>query len=122
MTPDDFLALAREQAARPDAAERHWRSVALAAQDAVHTLVATSLGLDPAAFSGSARAVTDALFGAPLAALPEFLRLARRHWNTLWLTRLRAERDLKEPLAALDAQLSLALAERIFAARRAGLQ
>jgi hypothetical protein len=119
-SPDAFLTLAREMAEAGD--ERHWRESARCSHDAVHTVVAAALGLDPATFSGNPRAVADALFGASLASLPDFVRLARRHWNTLWLARLRAERDLADTVTQADAKLSLELAERVFAARRSGLQ
>jgi hypothetical protein len=88
----------------------------------VHGLIAAALGLDPATISGKTRAVAPGLFGASLAALAQFLGLPPRHWNTLWLARLRAERDLGDTVSQAEARLSLELAERIFAARRAGLQ
>ena len=64
----------------------------------------------------------EALFAIDQNGAPEFLKLARRHWNTLWLVALRAERSLDETVPESEAQLSLALAERIFAARTAALQ
>jgi len=121
-TPEDFLQLAREAVAAPAPQERHWREAVRCAHDGVYMLVAGALALDPATFSGGHRAVGEALFAHPRSSLPEFLRLARRHWNTLWLARVRAERDLEDAVGEADARLSLSMAEAVFAARKAALQ
>ncbi|HYC02077.1 MAG TPA: hypothetical protein VED40_02220 [Azospirillaceae bacterium] len=121
-TPEEFLELARESVDRPGAQERHWRDATRCAHDAVYMTVAGALALDTATFSGSHRAVGEALFAQPRSGLTGFLRLARRHWNTLWLARLRAERDLEDAVGEADARLSILIAESILAARRSELQ
>ncbi len=122
MLPEHYLALAREALASPQAGEAHWRAATRFAYDAVFLTVAAAVGLDPTTFAGNTRAVREALTAADTASAPAFIRLARRHWSTLWLASLRAERGLDEPVPLADAKLSVALAERVLAARTAGLQ
>ena len=122
MSPDHYLSLAREVIATPGGAERHWRAATRFAYDAVFLLVAGAVGLDPTTFAGNTRAVREALTAADTASAPAFIRLARRHWNTLWLASLRAERGLDEPVSQADAKLSVALAEKVLVSRTAGLQ
>ncbi len=121
MLPEHYLALARESSTALSG-EGRWCATARFAYDAVFHMVAGTVGLDPATFAGNTRAVREALFAADLDGGPAFLTLARRHWNTLWLVALRAERSLDESVPESEARLSLALAERIFAARAVGLQ
>lgn len=122
MLPDHYLALARETLASPHAGEPHWRAAARFAYDAVFLTVAVAVDRDPTTFAGNPRAVREALSMADTASAPAFIALARRYWNTLWLTSLRAERGLDEPVSLADARLSVALAERVLTARAAGLQ
>jgi len=122
MSPDHYLSLAREAIATPGGAERHWRAATRFAYDAVFLLVAGAVDLDPTTFAGNTRAVREALAGANTADAPAFIKLARRHWNTLWLAGLRAERALDDTVTEAEARLCVALAERVFAARTAGLQ
>lgn len=122
MLPDHYLALAREALASPQAGEPHWRAATRFAYDAVFLTVAAAVGLDPTTFAGNTRAVREALTVADTASAPAFIGLARRHWNTLWLASLRAERGLDDPVSQAEARLSVALAERVLSARTAGLQ
>ena len=119
MAHEDPLGLARELLDRPDAAERHWREAAIVAHRALHHLVAAHLGLDPATFAGTSRAVGEALAALDPANVPEFMRLARRHFITTWITAERAATRPGEPFAARDARLVLGYAEAVLAARAA---
>ena len=116
MTPYSFLELARELLSAPGAAERHWRTVAVAAHHAVHHAVAAEIGLDASAFSGTHRAVVDVLNQTPVDAVGARLKLAKRHLMTLWLMRERAERRLDDSFGPDEAALCLAYAEAILAA------
>lgn len=122
MTPEDYLTLARDALNAPAAGEAQRRAAVRFAYDSLFLSVAGWLGLDPATFAGNDRAVREALFAGAMDEAPPFLRLARRHWNTLWLASLRGQRALGESITETDARLSLALAEQVFAARSAGLQ
>lgn len=121
MLPENYLALARETLAGPGN-EGRWRAATRFAYDAVFLMVASAVDLDPTTFAGNSRAVREALFALDASRTPAFLGLARRHWNTLWLASLRAERALDDPVIEEEARLCIALAERIFAARSAALQ
>ncbi|WP_207458258.1 hypothetical protein [Azospirillum sp. SYSU D00513] len=122
MTPEDYLTLARDALNAPAAGEAQRRAAVRFAYDSLFLSVAGWFGLDPATFAGNDRAVREALFAGGMDEAPPFLRLARRHWNTLWLASLRGQRALGESITETDARLSLALAEQVFAARSAGLQ
>jgi hypothetical protein len=122
MTPEDYLTLARDALNAPQAGEGQRRAAMRFAYDSLFLSVAGCFGLDPATFAGNDRAVREALFAADMAEAPAFLRLARRHWNSLWLASLRAQRSLDESIPEADARLCLVLAEQVFAARAAGLQ
>ncbi|MGQ9368426.1 hypothetical protein [Azospirillum sp. ST 5-10] len=119
MRPEHPLALARAMLATAD--EAHWRAATRFAHDAVYLAVSGAVGRDPDTFAGNPRSVRDALWAADPATAPAFLGLARRHWNTLWLASLRAERALDESVTRAEAQLCVALAEQILAARSASL-
>jgi len=119
MKPEALIALAHGLIAQPDADEPHWRQAAAAAHRAVHLLVAAHLGLDPATFAGTSRAVAEALATIDPTHAPAFIRAARRHFTTGWLARERAEARLAEPFTARDARLCLAYADLVFAARAA---
>ena len=119
MKPDALLALARDLLAADGAAEPQWREAAIAAHRAIHHLVAAHLGLDPATFAGTPRAVREALSVVDPAHAPAFMRAARRHFTTTWLAGERAASQLGEPFSARDALMSLAYAEFVFAARAA---
>jgi hypothetical protein len=116
---DDHLELARALVAAPDAGERHWREAAIVAHRALHHLAAAHLGLDPATFAGTPRAVGEALAALDPAAAPAFMRLARRHFITTWIAAERAASRPGEPFGARDARLALAYAETVIAARAA---
>lgn len=118
--PDRFLALARTAADGPG--EEHWRMAMRCSFDAVFHLIAGVTELDPATFAGNTRAVREALFALDPAVSPKFVAQARRHWNTLWLASLRAERSLDEAVTADDARLSVALASGVLAEWTARLQ
>jgi hypothetical protein len=119
MKPDALLALARALLAAEDATEPQWRESAIAAHRAIHHLVAAHLGLDPATFAGTPRAVREALSVVDPAHAPAFIRAARRHFTTTWLAGERAASRLGEPFTARDALATLAYAEFVFAARAA---
>jgi len=111
---DDLIGLAHELLSTPGAGEPHWREAAIVAHRALHHLVAGHLGLDPATFAGTPRAVGEALAALDPAAAPAFMRLARRHFVTSWITAERAQTRAAEPFGARDAY-----AELVFAARAA---
>jgi hypothetical protein len=117
--PDALLQLARDLLGAPDAGEPQWREAAIVAHRAIHHLVAAHLGLDPATFAGTPRAVREALSAIDPAQAPGFMRVARRHFTTTWLAGERAASQLAEPFGARDALTSLAYAEFVFAARAA---
>jgi hypothetical protein len=117
--PDDLIGLARALIDAPDAGEPHWREAAAAAHRAIHLLVAAHLGLDPATFAGTPRAVGEALTSIDPANAPGFIRMARRHFTTTWIARERAETRPGEPFSRRDALLCLAYADTVFAARAA---
>jgi hypothetical protein len=119
MKPDDFIGLAHALIDAPDAGEPHWREAAAAAHRALHLLVAAHLGLDPATFAGTPRAVGEALAAVDPANAPGFIRIARRHFTTSWIARERAETRPGEPFSLRDARLCLAYADAVFAARAA---
>jgi hypothetical protein len=99
--------------------EPAWRAAAALAHRAVHLLVAAHLGLDPAGFGGTPRAVAEALAAADPTHAPAFIGVARRHFTTGWIAGERALGRLAEPFGARDARLSLAYADAVFAARAA---
>ena len=119
MKPDALLALAHALLAAPDAGEAHAREAAVLAHRAIHGLVAAHLGLDPASFAGTPRAVAEALAAVDPASAPEFIRVARRHFITTWIAGERAAQRIAEPFGVRDARLSLAYADTVFAARAA---
>jgi hypothetical protein len=119
MRPDDLLGLAHTLAAAQNAAEPQWREAAVLAHRAIHLLVAAHLGLDPASFAGTPRAVAEALSAIDPANAPGFIKIARRHFTTTWIAGERATQRIAEPFGARDAQLSLAYADAVFAARAA---
>ncbi len=119
MKPDALLALAHALAASSDADETHQREAAIVAHRAVHQLVAAHLGLDPAAFAGTSRALGEALAALDPAHAPAFMRIARRHFTTTWIAAERAANEPATPFGARDARLALAYADAVFAARAA---
>jgi HEPN domain-containing protein len=119
MIPDDLLSLARSLIAAPNAGEGHWREAARLAHRAVHHLVAAHLGLDPATFAGTERAVRETLSTIDPVHAPAFIREARRSITTSWIAAMRADNNLGEPFDERDARLCLAYAERVLAARAA---
>jgi len=119
MKPDELLGLARALIEAPEAGEPHWREAAVAAHRAIHLLVAAHLGLDPATFAGTPRAVGEALAAVDPATAPGFIRIARRHFTTTWIARERAETRPGEPFGRRDALRCLAYADAVFAARAA---
>ena len=118
MKPDALLAFARELASGPAPDERRWREALIVAHRAIHHLVAAHLGLDPATFAGTPRAVREALAALDPATAPDFIRIARRHFATSWIAAERAAGSAT-PVGARDAQLALAYADAVLAARAA---
>ncbi|MEJ0070402.1 MAG: hypothetical protein WDO24_18750 [Pseudomonadota bacterium] len=119
MKPDELIGLARALIDGPGATEPQWREAVVIAHRAIHLLVAAHLGLDPATFAGTPRAVGEALAAIDPAQAPGFIRAARRHFTTTWIARERAEWRPSEPFAERDARLCLAYAELVIAARAA---
>jgi hypothetical protein len=119
MKPEDLFALGRALIDAPGATEPMMREAVTLAHRAVHQLVAAHLGLDPATFAGTPRAVAEALAAIDPVHAPGFIRAARRHFTTLWIARERAELKPTEPFAERDARLCLAYAEFVIAARAA---
>lgn len=119
VAPADLLARAERLLAAPEAAEPDWRDAAALAHRALHHLVAAHLGLDPAGFAGSPRAVREALTAIEPVQAPGFIREARRHFASTWLTAERATQQLDAAFGPADARRALACARRVFAARAA---
>ncbi|HUA50575.1 MAG TPA: hypothetical protein VMB81_00345 [Candidatus Sulfotelmatobacter sp.] len=118
MKPDALLAFAHTLAAGPTADEPHWREAVIVAHRAVHHLVAAHLGLDPATFAGTPRAVREALAMIDPTLAPTFIRVARRHFTTNWIAAERAAQSAT-PVGPRDAALALAYADAVLAARAA---
>ena len=119
MKPDALLALAHALADGAEVDERRWREAAIVAHRAIHHLVAAHLGLDPATFAGTPRAVGEALAALDPAHAPAFMRVARRHFTTTWIAAERAAQEPATPFPLRDARLALAYADAVLAARAA---